>query len=153
MPYADYWNNSQTLTVRCSVTINDVEYADIFTIKRQYIVGYSLEIISSQGTSMKNGTCQTILTANVYYQGKLVDPEYVAENYTFLWTKYHLPDTENPVLGWADEMVDVDGNVIRPAIDTSQQSITLNCAITGQDFYVCELLNGNMFPYEFPLIF
>lgn len=153
MPYADYWNNSQALTVRCSVTINDVEYADIFTIKRQYIVGYSLEIISSQGTSMKNGACQTILTANVYYQGKLVDPEYVAENYTFQWTKYHLPDMENPITGWADAQVDKDGNVTRPAIDTSKQSITLDYAITGQDFYVCELLNGNMFPYEFPLIF
>lgn len=153
MPYGDYWNNSQTLTVRCCVTINDVEYADIFTIKRQYIIGYTLEIISSQGTSMKNGACQTVLTANVYYQGKLVDPDYVAENYTFLWTKYHLPDRENPITGWADAQVDKDGNVTRPAIDTSKQSITLDYAITGQDFYVCELLNGNMFPYEFPLIF
>lgn len=153
MPYGDYWNNSQTLTVRCCVTINDVEYADIFTIKRQYIIGYTLEIISSQGTSMKNGACQTVLTANVYYQGKLVDPDYVAENYTFLWTKYHLPDRKNPITGWADARVDKDGNVIRPAIDTSKQSITLDYAITGQDFYVCELLNGNMFPYEFPLIF
>lgn len=153
MPYADYWNNSQTLTVRCGITINDVEYADIFTIKRQYIVGYTLEIVSSQGVSMKNGACQTVLTANVYYQGKLVDPEYVAENYTFLWTKYHLPDRENPITGWADAQVDEDGNITRPAIDTSKQSITLDYAITGQDFYVCELLNGNMFPYEFPLIF
>ena len=153
MPYADYWNNSQTLTVRCGVTINDVEYADIFTIKRQYIIGYSLEVVSSQGTSMKNGACQTILTAHVYYQGKLVDPEYVAENYTFLWKKYHLPDRENPVIGWADEQVDSDGHVIRPAIDTSLPSITLDYAITGQDYFECELLNGNMFPYEFPLIF
>lgn len=153
MPYADYWNNSQTLTVRCGITINDVEYADIFTIKRQYIIGYTLEIVSSQGVSMKNGACQTVLTANVYYQGKLVDPEYVAENYTFLWTKYHLPDRENPITGWADAQVDEDGNITRPAIDTSKQSITLDYAITGQDFYVCELLNGNMFPYEFPLIF
>lgn len=153
MPYADYWNNSQTLTVRCGVTIIDVEYADIFTIKRQYIIGYSLEVISSQGTSMKNGSCQTVLTANVYYQGKLVDPEYVAENYTFQWTKYHLPDRESPVIGWADEQVDSNGNVIRPAIDTSLPSITLDYAITGQDYFECELLNGNMFPYEFPLIF
>ena len=153
MPFEDYWGDSQALTIRCSVTINGAEYVDVFTIKRQYIVGYTLEIVSSQGITMKNGVCQTTLTANVYYQGKLVDPTYVAENYTFLWTKYHLPDIENPISGWADAQYDEWGLLVRPAIDTSKQSITLNYAISGQDYYVCELLNGNTFPYEFPIIF
>lgn len=153
MPYANYWNDSQTLTIRCEVTINDTVYSDTFTLKRQYIVGYSLEITSSQGSFMKNGVCQTILTANVYYRGQIMDPEDVASKYTFKWSKYHLPDIEHPVIGWADELTDANGNVVHPAIDISKQSITLDYAITGQDLYVCELLSGNQFPYDFPLIF
>ncbi len=49
-----------------------------FTIRKQYIVAIR-EITSSQGVSYKNNSCQTVLTANVYYQGKLVDPDYVAK--------------------------------------------------------------------------
>ena len=152
-PFDDYWNNSNTLTVRCVVVYGEETYSATFTVKKQYIVGYSLEIVSSQGTAYKNGECQTVLTANVYYQGKLVDPEYVANNYTFKWTKYHLPDLESPVIGWSDEQRDEEGHIVQNAIDTTKQSIELNCAISGQDYYVCELLNGAMFPYEFPLIF
>lgn len=123
------------------------------TIRKQYIVGYSLEITSSQGVSYKNNSCQTVLTANVYYQGKLVDPDYVAKNYIFKWTRYHLPDMENEVIDWWKEQRDNEGNIVQQEIDRSKPSITLNYGISGQDCFMCELLNGNMFPYEFPLIF
>ena len=116
-------------------------------------MGYSLEITSSQGVSYKNNSCQTVLTANVYYQGKLVDPDYVAKYYIFKWTRYHLPDMENEVIDWWKEQRDNEGNIVQQEIDRSKPSITLNYGISGQDCFMCELLNGNMFPYEFPLIF
>lgn len=153
LPFGDYWHESNSLTVRCIVTFSDETYTATFTVKKQYIVGYSIEIVSSKGMAYKNGECQTTLTANVYYQGKLVDPEYVAANYTFKWSKYHLPDLKNPIEGWADAVTDEAGNVIRPAIDTTKQNISLDYDISGQDYYVCELLNGAGFPYEFPIIF
>lgn len=152
-PFASYWDNANTLTVKCVVEYGGETYSDVFTVKKQYLVGYTIEIVSSQGTSFKNNDCETTLTANVYYQGKLVDADYAAENYTFRWRKYHLPDTENEVEGWADAVTDDDGNVTREAIDTSKQSITLDYDISGQDYFTCELLNGDYFPYEFPLTF
>lgn len=152
-PFASYWNNDNTLTVRCVVTLAEEAYSATFTIRKQYIVGYSIEITSSKGTAYKNGQCQTVLTANVYYQGKLVDPDYVAANYTFKWSKYHLPDLDNEVEGWYEEQKDDDGNITQSAIDITQQSITLDYDISGQDYFVCELLNGSMFPYEFPIVF
>lgn len=152
-PFDDYWDNANSLTVKCIVEYGDETYSDTFTVRKQYIMGYTIEIVSSKGQSFKNNDCETVLTANVYYQGKLVDADYVAENYTFRWRKYHLPDLENEVEGWADAVVDADGNTVSEAIDVSQPSITLDYAISGQDYFTCELLNSNMFPYEFPLIF
>lgn len=152
-PFEPYWDNGNSLTVRCIVKFSDEEYSATFTIRKQYIVGYSLEITSSQGVSYKNNSCQTVLTANVYYQGKLVDPDYVAKNYIFKWTRYHLPDMENEVIDWWKEQRDNEGNIVQQEIDRSKPSITLNYGISGQDCFMCELLNGNMFPYEFPLIF
>lgn len=152
-PFEPYWDNSNSLTVRCIVKFSNEEYSATFTIRKQYIVGYSLEITSSQGVSYKNNSCQTVLTANVYYQGKLVDPDYVAKNYIFKWTRYHLPDMENEVIDWWKEQRDNEGNIVQQEIDRSKPSITLNYGISGQDCFMCELLNGNMFPYEFPLIF
>lgn len=140
-PFEDYWNDTNNLTVKCEVNYNGDAYTASFTLRKQYIQGYTIEIVSSKGDAFKNNDCETTLTANVYYQGKLVDPDYVKEHYTFLWTKYHLPDTENPVEGWEGDM------------DVTQSSITLDYNITGQDLFVVELLSTNAFPYEFPLIF
>lgn len=62
-------------------------------------------------------------------------------------------DLENEVEGWWKQTKDSEGNIIQEEIDRTQQSITLKYGISGQDYYTCELLTGNMFPYEFPLIF
>lgn len=141
LPFADYWNSANNLTVKCEVNFDGEVYSDTFTLRKQYIQGFTIEIVSEQGKSFKNGNCQTVLTANLYYQGKLVDPAYAAANYTFRWQKFHLPDMKNEVEGWAD------------GIDTSKQTITLDYLLSGQDAFKCDLLSSDGFPYEFPIIF
>lgn len=153
LPNGSYWGDDNTLTIKCVVTVNQNIYTDTITIRKQYIIGYTVEVTSDQGQSFKNGVCQTTLTANVYYQGKLVSPAYVEENFTFLWKKYHLPDLENEVSGWWEEQVDESGNVVHEAIDRTESTIVLDYEITGRDLYICELQNGAMFPYSFPIIF
>lgn len=153
LPNGSYWGKDNTLTIKCVVTINQKVYTDTITIRKQYIIGYSVEVSSEQGQSFKNSVCQTTLNANVYYQGKLVSPAYVAENFTFLWKKYHLPDLDNEVQGWWEEQVDEDGNIIQEFIDRTEPTIVLNYQITGRDLFICELQNGAMFPYSFPIIF
>lgn len=153
-PYASYWKKSNTVTVKCAVIATDgKEYVATYTVRKQFISGLTIEITSSNGETYKNNTCKTTLTANVFYQGKLVDPDYADENYVFKWSKYHLPDIHNPVTDWWQEQRDDEGNVTRPGIDTNARSITLDYIISGQDYYVCELLSSESFPYEFPLIF
>lgn len=153
LPNGSYWGDDNTLTIKCVVTVNQNIYTDTITIRKQYIIGYTVEVTSDQGQSFKNGVCQTTLTANVYYQGKLVSPAYVEENFTFLWKKYHLPDLENEVSGWWEEQVDESGNIVHEAIDRTESTIVLDYEITGRDLYICELQNGAMFPYSFPIIF
>ena len=112
-----------------------------------------MEVTSNQGKSFKNGSCSTILHADVYYQGKLVAPQYVKDNFTFVWKKFHLPDVKNEVDGWWNEQQDANGNILQAAIDRTQQEIVLGYKITGSDLFVCELQNGSsVFPYTFPVI-
>lgn len=153
LPNGSYWGKDNTLTIKCAVTINQKVYADTITIRKQYIIGYTVEVTSQQGQTFKNGVCMTTLTANVYYQGKLVSPSYVAENFTFLWKKYHLPDLENEDLEWYKEKIDEEGSIVREAIDRTGSTIVLDYSITGRDLFICELQNGAMFPYSFPVIF
>lgn len=152
-PDSAMWNDGSVLTLKCVVTIGANTYSDTFTIRKQHIVGYTVEVTSNQGKSFKNGSCSTVLHADVYYQGKLVDPQYVKDNFTFVWKKFHLPDVSNEVSGWWDEQQDANGNVIQEAIDRTQQEIVLGYKITGSDLFVCELQNGSsVFPYTFPVI-
>lgn len=153
-PDASIWNDGSVLTLKCVVTIGGATYSDTFTIRKQHIVGYTVQVISNKGTSFKNNDCSTTLRANVYYQGKLVDEDYIADKFTFVWKKYHLPDIEHEVEGWWEEQTDEDGNVIQEAIDRTQREVTLGYRIAGCDLYVCELQNGNsVFSYTFPVIF
>lgn len=152
-PDSAMWNDGSVLTLKCMVTIGANTYSDTFTIRKQHIVGYTVEVTSNQGKSFKNGSCSTVLHADVFYQGKLVDPQFVADNFTFVWKKFHLPDVTNEVSGWWDEQQDANGNVIQEAIDRTQQEIVLGYKITGSDLFVCELQNGSsVFPYTFPVI-
>ena len=152
-PDSSMWSDGSVLTLKCAVTIGANTYSDTFTIRKQHIVGYTVEVTSNQGKSFKNGSCSTILHADVYYQGKLVDPQYVKDNFTFVWKKFHLPDVKNEVDGWWNEQLDANGNVLQAAIDRTQQEIVLGYKITGSDLFVCELQNGSsVFPYTFPVI-
>lgn len=152
-PDAPMWNSGSVLTLKCVVTIGANTYSDTFTIRKQHIVGYTVEVTSNQGKSFKNGSCTTTLRADVYYQGKLVAPAYVKDNFTFVWKKFHLPDVKNEVSGWWEEQQDANGNVTQEAIDRTQQEITLGYRITGSDLFICELQNGSsVFPYTFPVI-
>lgn len=152
-PDSAMWNDGSVLTLKCVVTIGTNTYSDTFTIRKQHIVGYTVEVTSNQGKSFKNGSCTTTLRADVYYQGKLVDPQFVADNFTFVWKKFHLPDVKNEVSGWWEEQQDANGNVTQEAIDRTQQEITLGYKITGSDLFICELQNGSsVFPYTFPVI-
>lgn len=152
-PDATMWNSGSVLTLKCVVTIGANIYSDTFTIRKQHIVGYTVEVTSNQGKSFKNGSCTTTLHADVYYQGKLVAPAYVKDNFTFVWKKFHLPDVTNEISGWWEEQQDANGNVIQEAIDRTQQEIVLGYKITGSDLFVCELQNGSsVFPYTFPVI-
>lgn len=141
LPFADYWAKENSLTVKCVVNYNDETYSDTFTVKKQYIQGYTIEITSSGGIAFRNYACSTTLTANVFYQGKLVDTDYVEANYTFKWHKYHYPDLENEVENWSD------------GLDITKRELTIDYEISGQDIFVCELVLASGFPYEFPLIF
>lgn len=152
-PDGTMWNDGSVLTLKCVVTIGTNTYSDTFTIRKQHIVGYTVEVTSNQGKSFKNGSCATTLRADVYYQGKLVAPSYVQDNFTFVWKKFHLPDVTNEISGWWEEQQDANGNVIQEAIDRTQQEITLGYKITGSDLFICELQNGSsVFPYTFPVI-
>lgn len=152
-PDSTMWNDSNVLTLKCVVTIGANTYSDSFTIRKQHIVGYTVEVTSNQGKSFKNGECSTVLRANVYYQGKLVSDDFLKDKFTFVWKKFHLPDITNEVQGWWEEQHDADGNVIQNAIDRTQQEITLGYKITGSDLFVCELQSGSsVFPYTFPIV-
>jgi hypothetical protein len=146
------WGESSSLTIKAEVTIGDSVFADTHTIRKEYITGYSVQISSSKGQTFFNGVCQTVLTANVYYQGMLVDDDFVAENFVFCWKKYTLPDVENEVEGWWEAIYDDDNNLVQAFIDRTQKQITLNCEIQGSDMYVCELQTGEGFELTFPAI-
>lgn len=153
-PFANYWDNAiNQLNIKCVVTINQREYFDTITIKRQHMVGYTLDIVSEKGKNFRNGKCSTTLTANVYYQGIWLTPEYVHSKLLFHWEKYTLPDTENEVDGWWNEVRDENGDIVSPGIDRSQPSIQLNYEINGSDLYVCKLIERKGFAYDFPVIF
>lgn len=155
LPDGHYWEeDSSVLTIKCEVTVGTNVYVDTLTIRKQYILGYTVKVTSTQGELFRNGRCATVLKASVYYQGNLVNDDWAAENFTFVWKKYNLPDIENEDTTWFQAQYDEDGNLIQEAIDRTQQSITLGYKITGSDLFVCELQNGSsVFPYTFPIIF
>ena len=152
-PNSSYWGNSNALTIKAEVTMEEDVLADSITLRKEYLTGYSVEIVSSQGETFMNGQCQTVLTANVFYQGLLVDPEYVAENFVYYWRKYDLPDHINEVDGWWQAIYDDQNNLVQPFIDRTARSISLNCPIQGSDLYTCELQLGVGFPFTFPVVF
>ena len=150
-PYSespDYWKDLNQLTVRCVVNFYGQEFTDTFTIRKFFIEGYTLELVSSRGSSFKNNSCSTRLTGNVYYQGQLLDKVYCQERFQFKWTKYNIIN---------GEMVEDNTFWSKPGVvkylDPAHQEIELDYVMSGTDYFVCELVWLTHFPYSFPISF
>ena len=156
-PTDPYWGQKDSsLTIKVVDTYLGKEYTDTITIRKYLMDGYTVEVTSSKGDTFKNGRVDTILTAQVYYQGEPVSEDFVNEHFTYIWRKYQLPDLENEVADWwiKEEVSDADHThtVIQ---DRHAKILTITGQISGSEAYVCEILtkNGNCFPYDFPIIF
>ncbi len=136
------YTGEDCITFKCSIVLNNERtYTDIFSVKKQYVQGYTVQITSSKGEVFQNGVCSTVLTATVYYQGQPINAEYALENFTFNWHRYKINDLNTDV-GFTDLDVNDGANVI-----------TLNYDMDGTDVFVCELGVPNYFDYTFPIIF
>lgn len=145
----DYWGDSKLLNIKCSVFYNGEEYLDTFTIRKLFLDGYVIDITSSNGVWFKNNECATILNADVYYQGELLSPEYVREHFVLKWTKYDIVDGELIV---DEEFWGEPGD--EKYIDRNAQTIVLDYALSGSDYFTCELLQFESgFPYNFTIEF
>jgi hypothetical protein len=94
--------------------------------------GYALSISSSKGTAFQRGEYSTVLKAVVYYAGVEVEEDYIAENFTFRWYKYQLPNTETEVENWW----------IDEGIDHTRQTIEVSGDIGDGFVYRCELISN-----------
>jgi len=118
--------------------------------------GYTVEVTSSKGNSFRNGNVDTILTAQVYYQGEPLSDEFVNEHFIYQWHKYQLPDLEHEVENWwITEEVSDTGHANNVIVYRNSKILTVSGQISGAEAYICEILtkNGNCFPYDFPIIF
>lgn len=142
-PESEWWNGESMLHIKCTIVLNDSRtYSDTITLKKQFVQGYTLQITSSKGISFKNSECETTLTAQVYYQGKLVDEEYVLSHFQFIWKRYNADDLTTEL--------EIEGGVID---ETTPHILTLDYEIDSSDIFVCELVTADNFDYSFPIIF
>lgn len=122
-PDSPWWNAENLVAFKCVVVLNDShEYSDIFTIKKQYVDGYTVIVTSRNGISFKNGNCSTVLIANVYYQGKLVDIDYVLEHFRFSWWRYDY-----------ETMEEIECK------DATDDTFVLDYELDDTDTYICKL--------------
>lgn len=156
-PNDPYWGDKESqLIIKVVDTYQDKEYIDTITIRKYLMDGYTVEVTSSKGNSFRNGSVDTILSAQVYYQGEPLSEEFVTEHFTYKWHKYQLPDLENEIEDWwITEEVSDTGHPHNVITDRNSKTLTVSGKITGSEAYVCEILtkNGNCFPYDFPIIF
>lgn len=137
----DYWQDTNSVTVKGVVSVGDKEYADTFTVRKQLIAGYTVVITSSNGLSFSNSDCQTTLTANVYYQGRLIPADYCSEHFQFKW---HKTDTVNGV-------VVADDSFWNNGLDRTAQSLVLAYDLVGADSFSCEVSVPESFSFGFPI--
>lgn len=139
----DLWEDmASSLTVKFKVTYQDHEYTDTVTIRKYSIEGYTVEVTSSKGETFRNGVCETILTAQVYYEGTPVPEEFVTKHFDYHWEVYALPDTENPLTP-------------ESGVDYSSKTFSVDTSLSGSLAYVCKIItkDGASFPYYFPILF
>ena len=149
LPDSDMWGSivvegervggESALTVKCIITLDSTHvYTDVKTIQKQFVQGYTVEIVSSRGNTFQNGKCNTVLTANVYYQGALVDPDYAKEHFNYAWFRYK-----------ADDMTELDLS----SATVSGNTLTLDYSLDSTEIIICELTSVEAFDYSFPIIF
>lgn len=139
-PDSEYWNGESSVTFKIAITYNENNiYTDEFTVKKQYIQGYEVRLTSSNGQNFHNGTVQTTVTANVYFQGKPVDMNYVLERFNLVWKRYSKSDRERELELEA---------TIGPA-----NVLTVNHQLSASETYRCEMVELDSFDYTFPIIF
>lgn len=127
------------LTIKCVVTLSKTRvYTDTKTIHKQYVQGYTVVITSSNGDVFKNATCSTTLTANVYYQGVLVDQSYANSNLIFTWHRYRASDMAE---------LDLVGD------NTQPNTLVLDYELSSEEIYTCEISVIDAFDYTFSMIF
>lgn len=132
-------DSNTTLTVKYVVVLDELHvYSDTKTLRKEYYEGYTIKITSSQGTMFKNGTCDTVLTANVYYQGNLVELDVLKKGYFFKWHRYR-----------ASDMTELELNFTQIDIN----AIKLDYNFNEEEVYECELITLYAFEYLFPIIF
>ena len=156
-PTDSYWGEHESaITIKVVDTYFNKEYTDTVTIRKYLMDGYSVEVTSSKGDTFRNGVADTLLTAQVYYQGEPVSEEFVTKHFTYVWRKYQLPDLENEVENWwITETVSATGHVYNVITDRNAKTLTISGKISGSEAYVCEIItkSGSCFPYDFPIIF
>lgn len=156
-PTDSYWGDKESqLVIKIVDTYLEKEYVDTITVHKYLMEGYTVVVSSSKGNSFRNGKIDTVLTAQVYYQGEAVLEDFVTEHFTYQWHKYLIPDLDNEVENWwiATETSD-SGQTQEILIDRNSKTLTVSGQISGAEAYVCEILtkSGNCFPYDFPIIF
>lgn len=128
-----------TLTFKCVITFDDGQaYSDTKSIHKQQVQGYMVEVVSSSGSTFQNGGCSTTLTANVYYQGSLVDLAYLKAHFSFTWRRYDISNYTELELN---------------ANSTEVNNLVLDYELDSSELYVCELSTIDVFDYSFTIIF
>lgn len=150
-PTDSYFDIQNSVTFKVEVVVDDLVFADTKTIRKEHISGYTVAITSSQGTTFSNGRCNTVLSAQVLFQGLPVSQDFIDANFVFYWRKYILPNIEEEAEGWQNAIYDEDNNIVQPWIDRTAQSITVNCEMTTNELYTCELQTGTGFELTFPV--
>ncbi|RHH14365.1 hypothetical protein DW228_06080 [Bacteroides fragilis] len=86
-PALPVWENRNVLTLQYVSLWNQTEFAETFTISKQYdgLDSYSVYITSSQGNIFRNGMISTTLTATLY-QGGIDVTDKIPEHH-FRWTR------------------------------------------------------------------
>ena len=141
-PLSTLWSEDGILELRCNYAVAATYSYDTFTVRKVIIAGYTVKVTSSTGSSFHNGDCQTTLKAELYFRGELVTD---LTGIAFRWHKY--------TIGSSGLVEDTDFWTNNPSIDQTSDTITLDYAITDQDYFECVVSTTDMFTYDFPISF
>jgi hypothetical protein len=123
-PAGEYWLEGDACHIKCVVLFNQNEYTDTILIQKKVTQGYEVKVSSTRGDLFKNGDCETILKADVYFNGVLIPEEQAKKEFGFTWKKYSSDDRE--ITDW--------GN-----IDIHQPTIDLNYNLYNIEKFSCEI--------------